>query len=207
MFTPPAQVGAVLATFAPLFTQPSRRCAQALLCGMLLSSDEENLGGWWVSAPVLGSPAGATRESSPGCNPGFPGGRWQNPGRGGQKSRRGRLGPEGMSPAAPGKAAAPAEAAFFPLRPGFWRSLLPTPGCTRGYSPVSPLPGLPKTGAATRHPHRDSSSWLLSKGPARASRSVEEGGKPRRLAHEGKREVRAFPCLVRSFDVVALRSG
>jgi hypothetical protein len=37
MFTPPAEVRAVLAAFAPLFTQPSWRRAQALLCGTLLA--------------------------------------------------------------------------------------------------------------------------------------------------------------------------
>jgi hypothetical protein len=37
MFTPPAEVEAVLATFASLFTRPSWRRAQALLCGTLLA--------------------------------------------------------------------------------------------------------------------------------------------------------------------------
>src|SRR5437763_9700783 len=37
MFTPPAEVTAVLAAFAPLFTQPSWLRAQALLCGVLLA--------------------------------------------------------------------------------------------------------------------------------------------------------------------------
>jgi len=37
MFTPPAEVGAVLAAFAPLFTCPSWLRAQALLCGILLA--------------------------------------------------------------------------------------------------------------------------------------------------------------------------
>jgi hypothetical protein len=37
MFTPPAEVGAVLAAFAPLFTHPSWVRAQALLCGTLLA--------------------------------------------------------------------------------------------------------------------------------------------------------------------------
>jgi hypothetical protein len=37
MFTPPVEVGAVLAAFAPLFTQPSWLRAQALLCGVLLA--------------------------------------------------------------------------------------------------------------------------------------------------------------------------
>jgi DDE superfamily endonuclease len=37
MFTPPAEVSAVLAAFAPLFTQPSWLRAQALLCGTLLA--------------------------------------------------------------------------------------------------------------------------------------------------------------------------
>src|SRR5437763_5797105 len=37
MFTPPAEVTAVLAAFAPLFTQPSWLRAQVLLCGVLLA--------------------------------------------------------------------------------------------------------------------------------------------------------------------------
>ena len=37
MFTPPAEVGAVLTAFASLFTRPSWRRAQALLCGTLLA--------------------------------------------------------------------------------------------------------------------------------------------------------------------------
>jgi hypothetical protein len=37
MFTPPAEVSAVLAAFAPLFIRPSWRRAQALLCGLLLA--------------------------------------------------------------------------------------------------------------------------------------------------------------------------
>lgn len=37
MFTPPAEVSAVLAAFAPLFTEPSWLRAQALLCGVLLA--------------------------------------------------------------------------------------------------------------------------------------------------------------------------
>src|SRR4051795_11585497 len=37
MFTPPAEVSAVLSAFAPLFTQPSWLRAQALLCGVLLA--------------------------------------------------------------------------------------------------------------------------------------------------------------------------
>ena len=37
MFTPPAEVGAVTAVFASLFTRPSWRRAQALLCGVLLA--------------------------------------------------------------------------------------------------------------------------------------------------------------------------
>jgi DDE superfamily endonuclease len=37
MFTPPAEVSAVLAAFAPLFTEPSWRRAQALVCGTLLA--------------------------------------------------------------------------------------------------------------------------------------------------------------------------
>src|SRR5919108_999428 len=37
MFTPPAEVSAALAAFAPLFTEPSWLRAQALLCGSLLA--------------------------------------------------------------------------------------------------------------------------------------------------------------------------
>ena len=37
MFTPPVEVSAVLAAFAPLFTHPSWLRAQALLCGTLLA--------------------------------------------------------------------------------------------------------------------------------------------------------------------------
>jgi hypothetical protein len=37
MFTPPAEVSAVLSAFAPLFTHPSWARAQALLCGVLLA--------------------------------------------------------------------------------------------------------------------------------------------------------------------------
>ena len=37
MLTPPAEVGAVTAAFASLFTRPSWRRAQALLCGTLLA--------------------------------------------------------------------------------------------------------------------------------------------------------------------------
>jgi hypothetical protein len=37
MFTPPAEVIAVLAAFAPLFTEPSWLRAQVLLCGTLLA--------------------------------------------------------------------------------------------------------------------------------------------------------------------------
>lgn len=37
MFTPPAEVGAVCAAFASLFTRPSWQRAQALLCGLLLA--------------------------------------------------------------------------------------------------------------------------------------------------------------------------
>ena len=91
------------------------------------------------------APGGATLESSPGCNPGFARMVRRTPGcRGGKKSRRCRFGLEGMSPAAPAKAAAPAEAVFFPPLPGFWPLCLASPGGTRGYFPVSPLPGLPR---------------------------------------------------------------
>jgi hypothetical protein len=37
MFTPPVEVSAVLAAFAPLFTHPSWLRAQVLLCGVLLA--------------------------------------------------------------------------------------------------------------------------------------------------------------------------
>src|SRR3954469_14617561 len=43
MFTPPAEVGAVLAAFAPLFTEPSWLRAQALLCGVLLAPANHTL--------------------------------------------------------------------------------------------------------------------------------------------------------------------
>jgi DDE superfamily endonuclease len=43
MFTPPAEVSAVLAAFAPLFTLPSWLRAQALLCGVLLAPANHTL--------------------------------------------------------------------------------------------------------------------------------------------------------------------
>ena len=43
MFTPPVEVSAVLAAFAPLFTEPSWLRAQALLCGMLLAPANHTL--------------------------------------------------------------------------------------------------------------------------------------------------------------------
>src|SRR5690242_14278098 len=43
MFTPPAEVSAVLAAFAPLFTHPSWLRAQALLCGVLLAPANHTL--------------------------------------------------------------------------------------------------------------------------------------------------------------------
>ena len=43
MFTPPAEVSAVLAAFAPLFTEPSWLRAQALLCGVLLAPANRTL--------------------------------------------------------------------------------------------------------------------------------------------------------------------
>ena len=43
MFTPPAEVSAVLAAFAPLFTEPSWLRAQALLCGTLLAAANHTL--------------------------------------------------------------------------------------------------------------------------------------------------------------------
>ena len=45
MFTPPAEVEAVCAAFAPLFTRPSWRRAQALLCGTLLAPANQVLTG------------------------------------------------------------------------------------------------------------------------------------------------------------------
>jgi hypothetical protein len=43
MFIPPAEVSAVLAAFAPLFTEPSWLRAQALLCGVLLAPANHTL--------------------------------------------------------------------------------------------------------------------------------------------------------------------
>src|SRR5438046_2759651 len=43
MFTPPVEVSAVLAAFAPLFTEPSWCRAQALLCGVLLAPANHTL--------------------------------------------------------------------------------------------------------------------------------------------------------------------
>jgi hypothetical protein len=43
MFTPPAEVSAALAAFAPLFTEPSWLRAQALLCGVLLAPANHTL--------------------------------------------------------------------------------------------------------------------------------------------------------------------
>jgi hypothetical protein len=43
MFTPPVEVSAVLAAFAPLFTHPSWLRAQALLCGVLLAPANHTL--------------------------------------------------------------------------------------------------------------------------------------------------------------------
>jgi hypothetical protein len=43
MFTPPVEVCAVLAAFAPLFTHPSWLRAQALLCGVLLAPANHTL--------------------------------------------------------------------------------------------------------------------------------------------------------------------
>src|SRR5437763_17171344 len=43
MFTPPVEVSAVLAAFAPLFTPPSWLGAQALLCGTLLAPANHTL--------------------------------------------------------------------------------------------------------------------------------------------------------------------
>jgi DDE superfamily endonuclease len=43
MFTPPAEVSAVLAAFAPLFTEPSWLRAQALVCGTLLAPANHTL--------------------------------------------------------------------------------------------------------------------------------------------------------------------
>jgi hypothetical protein len=43
MFTPPAEVSAVLAAFALLFTEPSWLRAQALVCGTLLAPANHTL--------------------------------------------------------------------------------------------------------------------------------------------------------------------
>ena len=43
MFTPPAEVSAVLAAFAPLFTEPTWLRAQALGCGTLLAPANHTL--------------------------------------------------------------------------------------------------------------------------------------------------------------------
>lgn len=43
MFTPPAEVSAVLAAFALLFTEPSWLRAQALVCGVLLAPANHTL--------------------------------------------------------------------------------------------------------------------------------------------------------------------
>ena len=45
MFTPPAEIGAALAAFTPLFTRPAWRRAQALLCGLLLAPASATLTG------------------------------------------------------------------------------------------------------------------------------------------------------------------
>ena len=46
MFTPPAEVKAVTTAFASLFTRPSWRRAQALLCGTLLAPAMEGQRQW-----------------------------------------------------------------------------------------------------------------------------------------------------------------
>ena len=43
MFTPPAEVSAVLAAFAPLFTEPTWLRVQALVCGTLLAPANHTL--------------------------------------------------------------------------------------------------------------------------------------------------------------------
>jgi hypothetical protein len=58
MFTPPAEVNAVFAAFAPLFTRPRWSRAQALLCGILL-------------APANHTVVAALRALGLGDEPGF----------------------------------------------------------------------------------------------------------------------------------------
>jgi hypothetical protein len=56
MFTPPAEVSAVLAAFAPLFTEPSWLRAQALLCGTLLAPANHTLTAALRALGVAGEP-------------------------------------------------------------------------------------------------------------------------------------------------------
>src|SRR5689334_10030631 len=56
MFTPPAEVSAVLAAFAPLFTEPSWLRAQALLCGVLLAPANQTLTAALRALGLAGAP-------------------------------------------------------------------------------------------------------------------------------------------------------
>jgi len=56
MFTPPAEVEAVLAAFSSLFTRPSWRRAQALLCGALLAPANNTITGALRALGVAGNP-------------------------------------------------------------------------------------------------------------------------------------------------------
>jgi hypothetical protein len=56
MFTPPAEVSAVLAAFAPLVTEPSWLRAQALLCGTLLAPANHTLTAALRALGVAGEP-------------------------------------------------------------------------------------------------------------------------------------------------------
>jgi hypothetical protein len=56
MFTPPAEVSAVLAAFAPLFTEPSWLRAQALLCGALLAPANHTLTAALRALGLAGAP-------------------------------------------------------------------------------------------------------------------------------------------------------
>jgi hypothetical protein len=56
MFTPPAEVSAVLAAFAPLFTEPSWCRAQVLLCGTLLAPANHTLTAALRALGLAGAP-------------------------------------------------------------------------------------------------------------------------------------------------------
>ena len=83
-----------------------------------LSSDEEKPRR--VAAPVFVAPGGATRESSPGCNPGFARMVARTPAEVERKPPPPWCWPEWMSRhLTPGRIDAPDKATFFPPRPGF----------------------------------------------------------------------------------------